>query len=184
MTGLGRKLLARRPARPWIAYDATRALAAHLDPRRSRVLEFGSGMSTAWYAAHAATVESVENDRVWHQAVAKQLSGLHGVNLRFAAQREEYVRIAEGEAYDLIMIDGDWRCDCAILACRHLADGGVIYLDNSDKQGGTSGNLGEARRILIEFAEREGLPWAEITDFAPTQFFVERGLWVGPNPPV
>ena len=60
---------------------------------------------------------------------------------------------------------------------------GVIYLDNSDKGlDETTGDIPEARRLLLAFAEREGLPACEFTDFAPTQLHVQRGLWVGPRP--
>ncbi|QPD00290.1 hypothetical protein [Qipengyuania soli] len=182
-TGLGRKLLGRRPPRPWISYDAANAIAELLDPTRSRVFEFGSGMSTAWYAARAASVESVESDPQWYAQVSRQLADCDRVSVRLASEKAQYVTMPEGAAYDLIMIDGAWRCACAREATEHLAPGGVIYLDNADKQGGTSGDLGKARRILIEFAEERGMSWTEVTDFAPTQFFVERGLWIGPNPP-
>ncbi|MEZ5682148.1 MAG: class I SAM-dependent methyltransferase [Erythrobacter sp.] len=183
LSGTGRKLFGASPAQPWISYDAARALERLLDPLHSRVLEFGSGMSTAWYAARAAGVISIEHDPAWYAEVSRQLAGTHHATVRLAPDKENYVAIPEGETFDLIMIDGAWRCDCASAVLTHLAPGGVIYLDNSDKQGGISGDLGKARRILIEFAEREKLPWSEITDIAPTQFFVERGLWVGPNPP-
>ena len=184
LTGLGRKLLGKRPQRPWISYDAAAAFALHLDPARSNVLEYGSGMSTAWLAARSARVTSIEADPGWFAELSHRLAGREGVTLRLGLSQADYVSVPAGELFDLILIDGSWRCECAKLARSHLAPGGVIYLDNSDKQGGTSGNLAEARRVLIEFAEENSLPWAEITDFAPTQFFVERGLWVGPNPPV
>ncbi|MDG5750987.1 class I SAM-dependent methyltransferase [Qipengyuania sp. XHP0211] len=181
-TGLSRKLLGKRPARPWISYDAADALGRHLGDN-SRVLEFGSGMSTAWYAARAGDVLSIERDAEWFAEVSSRLATLVNAELRLCASREAYLAIEDDRQFDLIMIDGAWRDDCARLATQHLAPGGVIYCDNTDKQGGTSGDLTEARRLLIAFAEERNLPWTEITDFAPTQFFVERALWVGPNAP-
>lgn len=182
LTGLSRKLLDKRPDQPWISYDAAEAIDRHID-KTSCVLEFGSGMSTAWYATRAGHVLSIEHDAEWFAAVSHRLASLTNAELRLCETREVYLDIEDGELFDLIMIDGAWRDDCARLATQHLAPGGVIYCDNTDKQGGTSGDLAEARRLLIAFAEERNLAWTEITDFAPTQFFVERALWVGPNPP-
>ena len=182
LTGLSRTLLDKRPARPWISYDAAKAIGRHLGPTSS-VLEFGSGMSTAWYATRAGHVLSIERDAEWFAEVSSRLATLENAELRLCESREAYLAIEDDRQFDLIMIDGAWRDDCAQLATRHLAPGGVIYCDNTDKQGGTLGDLAEARRLLIAFAEERNLPWTEITDFAPTQFFVKRALWIGPNAP-
>ncbi len=182
LTGLSRKLLDKRPERPWISYDAAQAIDRHI-AKTSRVLELGSGMSTAWYAARAGHVLSIERDAEWFAEGSSRLATLENAELRQCESREAYLAIEVGRQFDLIMIDGTWRDDCARLATQHLASGGIIYCDNIDKQGGTSGDLAETRRLLIAFAEERALPWTEITDFAPTQFFVERALWVGPNAP-
>ena len=55
VTFAGRKFFNVRPRAPWISYDARRTLLALL-PKESSVLEFGSGMSTVWYARHFARV--------------------------------------------------------------------------------------------------------------------------------
>ena len=182
LTGLSRKLLDKRPEKPWISYDAALAIERHLNDA-SRVLEFGSGMSTAFNAARAGHALSIERDAQWFAEVSHRLASQSNAELRLCETREAYLDFEDGQMFDLIMIDGAWRDDCARLATQHLAPGGVIYCDNTDKQGGTSGDLAKARRLLIAFAEERNLPWTEITDFAPTQFFVERALWVGPNPP-
>ena len=114
--------------------------------------------------------------------MSETLGQFANVDLRLAPAREHYTAPDLEGQFDLIMIDGLWRDECVPLAIRHLADGGVIYLDNCDKLDLGVGDMGKARRDLITFAEQHGLPWCEFTDFAPTQFFVERGLWVGPLP--
>lgn len=178
-TGLARVLFGVRPERPWISYDAQVALAAILGPE-SDVLEFGSGMSTAWYCRHARHVVSIEDDQAWYDAIAARLKPLANVDYRFANGRAEYIRLAPERDFDLIMIDGNWRDDCAAFALRHLKAGGVIYLDNSDKQVGPgTGDVPKAVAILKEMAMHEGLPIREFTDFAPTQLFVQRGLMTG-----
>ncbi|MEO6387475.1 MAG: hypothetical protein ABIT16_06075 [Croceibacterium sp.] len=180
VTGAMRLLFGYRPAKPWISYDAQAILARHLT-KASTVLEFGSGMSTAWYAGYSGTVVSIESNDGWFKAVRERLSALGNVDYRFAPDRKAYVDLAPDQLYNLIMIDGSWRDECTAFAIEHLAPGGVIYLDNSDKgfDPMDTGNIPLARSLLMGLAKRDGLPMREFTDFAPTQLFVQRGLMVG-----
>lgn len=181
-SGLARILFNKRPQVPWISYDAQADVARALSPQ-SRVLEFGSGMSTMWYAGRAKRVVSIEDHQGWFDLIARQVRALSNVDYRFAKSREAYVAAATDEQFDLIVIDGSYRDDCARFAIEHLNGGGVIYLDNCDMGiDPLTGDVPEARRILTSFAARNGLPTREYTDFAPTQFHVQRGLWVGPLP--
>ncbi|MFO1256755.1 MAG: class I SAM-dependent methyltransferase [Sphingomonadaceae bacterium] len=179
LSGAMRLLFGYRVPKPWISYDAQALLARFLN-KHSRVLEFGSGMSTAWYARHAGSVCSIEDNRDWHDMVSEQLARHANVELRFAPDRSAYTGLAPDQEFDLIMIDGSYRDDCARFAIAHLAAGGTIYLDNCDMNPGTlTGDVPEARRILLDFAKAENLPVREFTDLAPTQLHVQRGLWVG-----
>lgn len=182
LTGIARVLFDWRQELPWISYDARNELACVLTPH-SNVLEFGSGMSTMWYSRHAGSVVSIEDYRPWFDLVSPRVAKLGNVDYRFAANRAEYVSLAPDQRYDLIMIDGSFREDCARFAIEHLSENGVIYLDNSDKGlDEKTGNVPEARRILLAYAAEKGLPTYEFTDFAPTQLHVQRGLWVGRRP--
>ena len=182
LTGVARVLFDWRQELPWISYDA-RAELERVLTSHSKVLEFGSGMSTMWYSRHTGSVVSIEDYRPWFDLVSPRVAKLGNVDYRFAANRAEYVGLAPAQQYDLIMIDGSFREDCARFAIEHLAENGVIYLDNSDKGlDGKTGNVPEARRILLAFAAEKGLPTYEFTDFAPTQLHVQRGLWIGRRP--
>jgi predicted O-methyltransferase YrrM len=177
--GLLRLTLGHRPELPWISYDAQAELARFLTPA-SRVIEFGSGISTIWYARRAGYVVSIENDRAWYEAIGARLGKFGNVDYRFAADRTAYLSAAPDQEFDLVMIDGNWREDGSRYAIGHLRPGGIIYLDNSD-QGSSpdTGDVPAARKQLLEFAARHGLPAREFTDFAPTQLHVQRGLMVG-----
>lgn len=178
-TGLLRIALGHRPERPWISYDAQAELARFLSPD-SRVIEFGSGMSTIWYARRAGSIVSIESDRAWFDTIGARLGRLGNVDYRFAADRTAYLSAAPDEAFDLVMIDGGWREDCVDYAIGRLRTGGIIYLDNSDKgPSPITGDIPAARRKLLDFAAQQGLQAREFTDFAPTQFYVARGLMVG-----
>lgn len=182
-TGVARLALNYRPVRPWISYDAQQVIAAHLTPR-SRVLEFGSGMSTVWYAERAGEVVSIENYRPWFDQVQGIINSrkIGNIRYRFAADFDEYTTIGDKErsdGFDLIMIDGRVRDRCVRAALDMLRPGGMLYLDNSDKAGGSpSGDIPAARRMLLDFAFAKGASTRLFTDFAPTQLFVQQGLMV------
>jgi predicted O-methyltransferase YrrM len=182
-TGLGRRLLGYRSVRPWNSYDAQQVFAKHLGPT-SRVLEFGSGMSTVWYARRAGEVVSIEDWEPWYRKVGDLLAreGLSNVRYRFASNPDEYVRPTReeaGEGFDFIMVDGSLRDRCVENTLGLLRPGGIIYLDNADKgvDIGT-GDIPRARQLLIDFATARGADVRSFTDFAPTQLFAEQGLLV------
>ena len=166
VTGIGRLLFNRRPQVPWISYDAQKVLARHLSPN-SRVLEFGSGMSTLWYAERAGEVLSIESDAEWFAAVKPTLPANAAIKL--AGTRAEYLTFP-GQPYDLIMVDGHSRNACIAAALPFLAPGGVLYLDNSDRE-----RYGESLRLFADYMKQHPCELHHFTDFAPTQLFVQRG---------
>ena len=182
LTGLGRLFLGFRPSVPWISYDAIKLLEATLDPA-SRVIEFGSGMSTLWYARHAGFVYSIENCELWYRKTAGMLEkhGIRNVRYRYASSRAEYITppgMADTK-YDLIMVDGDYRSECIRNALPLLCETGVLYLDNSDKDSRDSGgDLRLAEDLALDFARRTNSTVTYFTDFAPTQFTPNQGLMV------
>ncbi len=180
MSGLARLILNIRPAKPWISYDAQAAIAAALSPS-SKVLEFGSGMSTIWFAKHAGSVVSIEDNRDWFNVIGDKIRGCGNVDYRFAKTASEYLEFPR-DRYDLIMIDGSHRDRCVDAVLGLLAPGGIIYLDNSDKGVcGLTGDVPRAARTILEHASLNKLSIQYFTDFAPTQLFVQQGLMVRSN---
>lgn len=57
---------------PWMAMTATQKMERWLKPNM-KVLEFGSGASTLFFAARAGQVESVEHDSAWAEQVGRTL---------------------------------------------------------------------------------------------------------------
>jgi predicted O-methyltransferase YrrM len=180
---VARVLLGYRQVKPWISYDAQRVLEKHLN-KQSSVLEFGSGMSTVWYAQRAGTVVSVESYHPWHEKVSEVIrsKGVQNVILKYADGELEYAdaHSENGDSgFDLIMIDGSYRDECARQAIRIVKPGGVIYLDNSDtKAGNLTKNIPLARKILLDFAAERGARVTFYTDFAPTQFAAHEGMMI------
>lgn len=71
-SAIGRTVFDYRPQRPWISYDAAAILARRIGAE-SRVLEFGSGMSTLWLARRAGHLLSIEDHADWHAMVSRRL---------------------------------------------------------------------------------------------------------------
>ncbi|AKJ28572.1 hypothetical protein AAW51_1881 [Caldimonas brevitalea] len=171
-----------RPELPWIAFSSIARLQKFLTPE-SRVLEFGSGMSTLWYARHAGQVCSVEDHRGWYERVEQliQRRGLRNVEYRLAEQRDEYVSFKRDDptGFDLIMVDGKFRSECVRSATSLLRPGGILYLDNSDKDSsGRGGDMRLAEERALAFARERNAPAAYVTDFAPTQLLACQGLMI------
>jgi hypothetical protein len=174
-----RRLLNVRPKQPWISFDASYVLAKHLT-KDSRVLEFGSGMSTIWYAKRAGHVRSVEDYRPWYEKVCLELQADDATNVDyvFAESRESYTSAGlRGTEYDLIMVDGSHRSACIASAIPLLAARGILYLDNSDKNS-RGGDVRDAEKLCLQFAERKGLACEYYTDFAPSQLIPTQGLLI------
>lgn len=183
LTGGLRLALGVRPERPWISYDAQKILDEFLTPQ-SRVLEYGSGMSTMWYARRCGKLFSVDHYRPWFDRISRTIAerGIGNIDYRFVDQPEAYAHAfadEEAQGFDLVMIDGGFRDHCVRAAIACTRPGGIIYLDNTDKQVDQfTGNLPVARQVLLDWAKETGASTTFFTDFAPTQLFVQQGLLV------
>lgn len=175
-----RVAVGRRPELPWISYDAIAALDAFLNSQKS-VLEFGSGMSTVWYAKRAGRVVSVESSHPWYEYISRILDQrkLTNVDYRFAAPGEDYVHPPEIDGgYDLIMVDGSMRDRCTEGALDLLKPGGIFYLDNSDRAAFPDSDEARAVEVALDYAREHRCKVEYLTDFAPTQFFAQEGMMV------
>lgn len=182
LTGALRLSVGYRPQLPWISYSAITVLEEFLT-QSSRVLEFGSGMSTIWYAEHAGEVCSVEDFKPWFDKVSGLISRrcIRNVTYHFADNRDTYSQFMSGDStgFDLVMIDGSHRSACVSAASEKLRPGGILYLDNSDKDSTPrGGDMRHAEELALQFARSRNAEVRYFTDFAPTQLFVQQGLMV------
>jgi len=179
-TGLLRLSVGYRPETPWIAYDAITEFKKFFN-KNSRVLEFGSGMSTVWYSKMGGEVCSVEDYRPWFDKVDAVLEkrGISNINYQFASTPEEYFTFQsdDSEGFDLIMVDGSHRAKCVEHSVKLLRPGGILYLDNSDKHR-NGGDFMQAEQHALDFAREKNAEITYFTDFAPTQLFVQEGMMV------
>ncbi len=167
------------PNRPWISYDGQKILERHLH-KESRVLEFGSGSSTAWYADRCGFLLSHEHSSEWFDMVGNIVGDRKNVVRKLCLTREEYLQIPDNyrsKPFDLIMIDGKYRDACLDASLEFLSEDGILYLDNSDKSlGDETGDIPAARRKILDYATKNGKRVTTITDFAPSQLFVSEAM--------
>lgn len=137
---------------PWMTYSANFYLG-QLELSKCKIFEWGSGNSSLYFAENALEVTSIESNPDWFDYVEKSKRSNQYIYLKNA---EDYCKcISEtGNKYQLIIIDGDIfrRLECAYYAIRHLDEGGLIVLDNSDWLPNTTAFLRENGFTQIDFA--------------------------------
>lgn len=178
----------KRPESPWIPFDAAARLESFLGRRPSAcVLEYGSGMSTLWFAKRATSVISVESNPLWAEKVQKSLRAriLHDkVRLVHTSVMYEYVNVAgvEPGSMDVVVVDGDHRLACGLSACSLCRPDGLIYVDDTDKRAEVA-EMAELVDAVMSYTSSVGGICEFITDYSPAQAFPKQGLlaWLNPK---
>lgn len=139
---------------PWWTYRAIDEVDRWLDGRmEARVFEWGSGASTAWLSRRASAVTTVEHHPGFAETVRRLVPSNVELHVVPAVPSDEpaspsgkaghqgldfgdYVETIEriGGSYDLICIDGRARAACLERAVPHLAPGGIIVFDNTNRR--------------------------------------------------
>lgn len=135
-----------RPGRdpiPWMSPKSIQFLDKHIE-KGWNVFEYGSGLSTAWYAHRAAQIVSVENNKNWYQTVFRDLRQTETRNVDLRLMDQNYNEFLNSilnwpdEFFDLVIVDfqervaGD-RVQALELAIPKVRLGGLLVLDDSDR---------------------------------------------------
>ena len=120
---------------PWFTYPFVHFLEQKLRLRPMKVFEFGSGNSTIWLSPRVKSITSVESEADFYSEIKGQISLLSNVTYELRKQGENYYqKILEFKnEFDVIIIDGKERVDCAKNCIGALKEDGVIIFDNSDR---------------------------------------------------
>ena len=167
------------PAIPWWPGGVIRAIEAAIRPDW-QVLEFGSGRSTVWLARRAGHVTAIEDHADWFKRITGELlaSGIANVDYRFASDPDRYAN-PEGfqpRSLDLAIVDGSVRSGCIRTALDLVKPGGLVYLDDSDKDMTLADGDTRLCDHLLEDAASAGRGTLQrITGFAPRQSFAKQG---------
>ena len=124
---------------PWLTYPAIDFLS-QFDFSKASVFEWGSGFSTLWWAKRACAITTVESNPAWLPYIRTLLpASVELIEKPFRRgcpepELEALLNHPRSE-HDVIVIDnhGPFRWRCAEVAVEHLAEGGMIILDNGDQ---------------------------------------------------
>lgn len=117
---------------PWINYPMLHFLTARL-PEHISLLEYGSGNSTLYWATKVKEVVSVEHDASWIDYIRKKFSGISNIQLLTAGNDGGYETAPKSldRKFQLIIIDGIRRIECARRALELLSEDGCILVDDT-----------------------------------------------------
>lgn len=120
---------------PWITYPALSFLERRVTAEMS-VFEFGSGNSTLWWAERVRDVTAVEHDESWATRVAARMPPNASVAHVALVADGDYSRFAQrsGRRYQVIVVDGRDRVNCALASVESLAPDGVMVWDNTERK--------------------------------------------------
>lgn len=118
---------------PWYTYPAIEFFS-HLDFSQASVFEYGSGNSSRWWSQRCKALVSVESDRGWFDTISAANKAAN-FNYLFAGPEQYPQQIQSfAEPFDIVIVDGISRADCAKYAVEHIVKHGGrwLILDNSN----------------------------------------------------
>lgn len=147
------------------------------EKNKPRVLEWGSGYSTKFFAPYASEWVAVEHEKSWAQTVKNW--NIPNVKVVVADRDTDAYYNQEGK-YDVIFVDGRNRRKCLIKAKELLNPGGVVFLHDANREYYHSGFEGYNWKILNEnvpalwMGTLEPLPEPKIPK-------IIHQIWIGPK---
>jgi tRNA A58 N-methylase Trm61 len=128
------------------------------------VFEYGSGSSTLWWAKRVFRVVSFEHDHAWYNKLLKLIPE----NVEYVycemTPNGDYSRGVKkySNMFDIIVIDGRDRVNCAKNSLGALKEDGVIIWDNSERSKYAEG---------YAFLKDNGFKRIEFTGIGPVNSF-------------
>jgi predicted O-methyltransferase YrrM len=124
----------KNPDLPWLT-SVSISLIDNLIKKSDKMIEFGSGRSTAWFAQRVDELTSVETDQVWYEKVKIDLKEYKNTNLKFLDGNIKFrnlISTFDDNSIDISLIDGAYRELCANLLIDKMKSGGVMIIDNAN----------------------------------------------------
>lgn len=125
---------------PWLTFGAIIFLEGIIN-KSFKILEFGSGGSTIFWANNCEYVKSYETNKQWFEDVKNRAKNFRNVNLQLVDNQSIFEKI-DGEPnhyYDLILVDNDPkdvdRNEVLKSAISKVRRDGWVVIDNYAKFG-------------------------------------------------
>ncbi|GAB4401195.1 MAG: hypothetical protein OHK0053_23590 [Microscillaceae bacterium] len=135
---------------PWFTYPAIEYLS-QLDLSQKDVLEWGSGNSSLFFAKRVKSIVSIESDKNWFEEISKQKYDNQEIIFSEIDNYEEQPKFLN-KRFDVVIIDGKKRYECAKVAGNYINEGGIIILDNSDWYKNSARTLRKLGLIQVDFS--------------------------------
>ncbi len=120
---------------PWMNYPFLGFIKTRLN-KNQNLFEFGSGYSTVFFAKKLKSVTSVEYDKEWFEKAKEMTKSFSNTEIIFQELNDNYPKaIGKTERkFELIIIDGRKRVQCALNSFEHLTSDGILILDDSSRE--------------------------------------------------
>ena len=122
-------------ALPWLTYPFLHFLQSK-SLSDVRMVEFGSGASTAWFAERVKHIHSIEHVKPWFQKVKTMLTAYQNTTQHLIEDLHQYPKACQElgiRDIDLLLVDGRERVSCIKHSLDHLSERGVVVLDNAQR---------------------------------------------------
>lgn len=132
---------------PWLTTESIKMLEDFLVGGDKKVLEFGMGASTVWLSKRCKMLVSFEHDSSWFCEVSSHITDNDNCQLNLCESPLIYdvsdhlvnpyfhrVDSFPDEMFDVVLIDGRDRVECFKHAEPKLKKGGLLMLDNSERE--------------------------------------------------
>jgi len=119
---------------PWFTYPAIEFIKKRIN-KDLLVFEYGCGGSTLWWASRVKEVVSVEHDEKWYKKISSSIPDnvfiIH-IELEYGGNYSKKIKEFNNK-FDIVVIDGRDRVNCALNCLDALKPDGVVIWDNSDR---------------------------------------------------
>ena len=119
---------------PWLTYPMIEFLNERLSTDM-HMFEFGGGNSTLYFAGRVSDVTTVEHDPKWAAYLRRRVPDNCTLIVTPLAYGGDYSRAAKtaGRRFDIVLVDGRDRVNCALSSVETLSDRGVIIFDDFER---------------------------------------------------
>jgi len=147
-----------RPS-PWMTYPVINFLEGK-DLKDKRILEWGAGQSTMWWAARAREVVSFEADQTWFKFVSGRIPS----NVKLGLVDERLNKVPPdllNDKFDIVVVDGLDRVAAARISVDMLAEDGALIMDDSEQPWSPQGYP------ILDFMRERGFQRIDFFGHAP-----------------
>lgn len=144
---------------PWFTYGTIELLKDRL-PGSVTVFEYGCGLGTLWWSGQAESVHAVEHIESWLNKISKKAPS--NTDIVHRPLGKSYVHaISEFDTnYDVIIIDGRNRVNCAKESVQYLTERGIIIFDDTGRDKYSEG---------VRFLKDSGFKQLPFKGFSPIE---------------